>query len=233
MTIKQTHDWHLGEDDFFSGLPAEKDAFISYSKKREYAKGAIIFLEEEPGCSCFYVWNGIIKIFKTTLEGKEPIFFLRKKGEVFGIAEVIDAKNRKANAQTLTPCVLMEVQKKDFEMLLTDFPKFGNKIIQVLGRRVRYLGQTIENLTTCDVTTRLAKLLVYLSVNNLSDQESWDNPVLVPITLTQDQMADMTGSCQQTVSETLSYFQKNELIKIQKKQIIILKPLVLLGNAVK
>jgi len=232
MMIKRTNDWHLSEDDFFSGLPAEKDAFMSYSKRKEYAKGEIIFFEEEPGCSCFYVESGIIKIFKTTLQGKEPIFFLRNKGEVFGIAELIDAKDRKANAQTLTPCVLEEVQKQEFEMLITNFPKFGNKIIQVLGRRVRYLGQTIENLTTCDVTTRLAKLLVYLCDNNLSDQESWGNPVLVPITLTQDQMADMTGSCQQTISETLSYFQKNELIKIQKKKITILNPLALIGNAV-
>ncbi len=231
MTIKKTNDWHLSEADFFNDLPAEKEAFMSYSKRKEYGKGAIIFLEEEPGCSCFYVEKGIIKIFKTTVQGKEPIFFLREKGEIFGIAEVIDAKDRKANAQTLTPCVLMEIQKKDFETLLTDYPSFAKTIIQILGRRIRYLGQTIENLITCDVTTRLAKLLVYLCVNNLSDHESWVNPVLVPISLTQEQMADMTGSCQQTISETLSYFQKQKLIKIHKKQITILNPLVLLSNA--
>ncbi len=232
MTIERTNDWHLSEVDFFNHLPAEKEAFMSYSKRKKYGKGSIIFLEEEPGCSCFYVETGIIKIFRTTHQGKEPIFFLRKKGEMFGIAEVIDAKNRKANAQTLTPCVLREIQKKDFETLLTNYPTFAKTIIRVLGRRIRYLGQTIENLITCDVTNRLAKLLVYLSINNLSDHESWVNPVIVPISLTQEQMADMTGSCQQTISETLSYFQKQKLIKVRKKQITILNPLVLLSNAV-
>jgi CRP-like cAMP-binding protein len=44
-------------------------------------------------------------------------------------------------------------------------------------------------------------------------------------------MASMTGSCQQTISDTLKSFQENGLIKISKKQITILNPLKLLSNA--
>ena len=231
MVELKSNDWHLSEDDFFNGLSVEKESFISLAKKKEFKKNSIIFFEEDAGHSCFYVESGIIKIFKTTLEGKEPIFFIRRQGEFFGLAEVIDTKNRKANAQAITPSVLWEISKIDLETLLANYPQFSQKLIQILGRRVRYLGQLIENLVVCDVTTRLAKLLVYLSFDGLTDQESWENPITVPVNLTQDQMASMTGSCQQTISETLKIFQTGGLIKISKKQITILNPLKLLSNA--
>ena len=231
MVEEQAYDWHLSENDFFNGLSVEKESFMSLAKRREFKKKAIIFFEEDPGQSCFYVESGIIQIFKTTLEGKEPIFFLRKQGELFGLAEVIDTKARKATAQAISPCVLWEISRKGLETILTNYPKFSQKVIQILGRRVRYLGQLIEDLVSCDVTTRLAKLLVYLSLDALPNQDSWENPITVPVRLTQSQMADMTGSCQQTISETLKFFQESGLIEIHKKEITILNPLKLLSNA--
>lgn len=222
---KTTLDWHLCEDDFFNDLPVEKDSFTSLATKHKIKKNGILFLKEEPGHSCFYVEEGIVKIFNTTIEGKEPIFFLRKQGDMFGIAEVIDGESRKANAETLTPAIIWELNKADFENLLIEHSKFSKRIIQVLGRRIRYLGQTIEDLMVCDVTTRLAKLLLYLSLDAMSNTEATESPVGLPVSLTQEQMASMTGSCQQTISETLKSFQEKGMIKIEKRRIVILKPL--------
>lgn len=228
--IMQNH-WHLSENDFFSGASVEKEEFMSLAIRREIGKDYIIFFEDDPGNSCFYLEKGIIRIFKTTLEGKEPIFFLRRQGEFFGLAEVIDAKPRKANAQTITPSVLYEISRTNFEDILSRYPKFAKKVIHILGGRLRYLGEQIENLMVCDVSTRLAKLLVYLSYDILLDQEDWMKPVMIPFSLTQEQMASMTGSCQQTISEILKKFQADRLITISGKKITILNPLKLLSKA--
>lgn len=223
--------WHLGESEVFDGASIEKEEFMALAIRRDIGKDSIVFFEGDPGNSCFYLEKGIIRIFKTTLEGKEPIFFLRRQGEFFGLAEVIDAKPRKANAQSITTSVLYEIGRTDFERLLSRHPQFALKIIRILGGRIRYLGEQIENLMVCDVRTRLAKLLVYLSYDLLVDQEDWMKPVTIPFTLTQEQMASMTGSCQQTISETLKKFQKDRLITILDKKIKILDPLELLSKA--
>lgn len=47
------------------------------------------------------------------------------------------------------------------------------------------------------------KLPVYLSCNRLIDSSKLNSPVTVPLRSTQEQVASFTGSCQQTVSETL------------------------------
>ena len=225
----ETH-WHLFEKDFFWDLPLEKEKFLSLSTRRSLKKNEFVFYEEDPGESCFYLEKGTVKIFRVTALGKEPIFFVRKAGEMFGLAEVIDARERKCNAQALTPSVLYEINKENFEFLLSHYHPFARKVMTVLGRRLRYLGEQIENLMVCDVNTRMLKLLFYLCCNGLLDKASLTRPIKVPINLTQEQMASLTGSCQQTVSETLKELQENGLIKVTRKEITLLNPLQILDK---
>ncbi|EPR35489.1 transcriptional regulator, Crp/Fnr family [Alkalidesulfovibrio alkalitolerans DSM 16529] len=228
-----THDWHLGEDDFFADLAAEREAFLRLSRRRELAKGDMIFFEDDAGESCFYLEHGLIKIFRIAASGKEPIFFLRHGGEMFGLAEVMESETRKANAQALSPCVLHEIDKREFEKFLAENFRATRKVIRILGRRLRYLGEQLGNLMSCDVGTRLAKLLVYIAHDELSAEDSWRRPVILPVALTQEQMAAMTGSCQQTVSEFLKRFQEEGLVRVGRKKITILDPLKLLEKAEK
>lgn len=225
----ETH-WHLFEKDFFWDLPVEKEKFLSLSTRRSLKKNEFVFYEEDPGESCFYLEKGTVKIFRVTALGKEPIFFVRKAGEMFGLAEVIDAKERKCNAQALTPSVLYEINKENFEFLLSQHYSFARKVMTILGRRLRYLGEQIENLMVCDVNTRMLKLLFYLCCNGLLDKASLSRPITVPVNLTQEQMASLTGSCQQTVSETLKELQKKGLIKVTRKEITLLNPLQILDK---
>jgi CRP/FNR family cyclic AMP-dependent transcriptional regulator len=216
--------WHLGEEDFFRNLPMEKREFLLLSVRRTLKKNDFIFSEDQPTISCFYLEEGSVKISRINLWGKEPIIFVRKAGELFGLAEVIDGKKRKCNAQAISHCILYEIKRKDFEELLSQHYLIARRVIEVLGRRIRYLAEQIENLMVCDVATRLLKLLLYLSYPKLIDLDSVNSPVIVPISLTQEQLAACTGSCQQTVSETLKLLQGDGLIRVSKKQITILKP---------
>lgn len=224
--------WSLVEEaDFFSGLEEERARFMALARRREYQKGAMVFFEEDPGGSCYYLEQGIVKIFKISHTGKEPIYFIRRHGAVFGLAEVIDAKPRNSNAQTLAESVIWEIDKRDFELLLEQYSRFARSIISVLGKRIRYLGNQIENLMVCDVVTRIAKLIAYLAYDTIIKEEDWERPVIIRKRLTQEQMASMTGSCQQTVSEVLKALQQEGLLQIKRSEIIVLNPLQLLRKA--
>jgi CRP-like cAMP-binding protein len=210
-----------------------RSRFMELSSRIEIKKNDIIFFEEDASRSCFYLESGIVKIFRISYSGKEPIFFIRREGEVFGLAEVVDDQPRKCNAQALANCVLYALPRSEFERLVSTEPQFALRVVSVLGSRIRYLGEQIENLMVCDVNTRLAKLLVYLAYEHLTDADSWERPVTLENKLTQEQMASMTGSCQQTVSESLKSFQNDGLILIERRKITILKPLTLLHRAEK
>jgi CRP-like cAMP-binding protein len=222
-----TH-WHIGENDFFNGLEKERKAFLAIARRKVLQKNDMVFFEEDSGDSCFYLESGLIKIFQISATGKEPIFFLRRSGEMFGLAEVMDGKNRKANAQTLAPCIIYESPRAAFEKFLEENYKVARKVIKTLGRRLRYLGEIAGGLMVCDVSTRLTKLLAYLCHEYIPSEKGWRRPLTIPIKLTQEQLASMVGSTQQTVSELLKECQQSGLIVIKNRQITVVNPLRLL-----
>lgn len=229
--MKQPAQWPLEEQDFFDELDKEKSVFLSKARRRTLQKNAMVFFEDDPSKSCFYLEKGVIKIFKITSTGKEPIYFIRRHGDMFGLAEVIEAKPRNSNAQALAECVIWEIDKKNFETMLEQHIRFARRVISVLGRRIRYLGNQIENLMVCDVITRMAKLIASLAYDRIVREEDWNKPITLEVRLTQEQMASMTGSCQQTVSEVLKGFQNEGLLEVKRSQITVLNPLLLLRKA--
>ena len=220
--------WHMDNTEFFAGLPGEKEEFLRVAERMEPHKHEMIFFEEDAGDACYYIQAGLVKIFKLSAGGKESLFFLRKRNEMFGLAEIIEARSRKANAQALTDCTLYKMNKHAFEKFLDARPLVTKRVVQVLGRRLRYLGEQIEGLMSSDVRGRLIKLLVHLAHEKLPNERSWTLPVKIPVKLTQEQMASMTGSCQQTISKLLGDLQEEGHISVCHRELTIVNPLLLL-----
>ncbi len=229
--MNQESRWHNEKMDFFEGLEEEKDFFMSRAKRRVLAKNSMIFFEEDPGQYCYYLEKGIVRIFKISSSGKEPIYFIRRHGDMFGMAEVIDFHPRKSNAQSLAESIIWELDRKDFQDMIEHYPNFAKRIISCLGQRIRYLGDQVENLMVCDVETRLAKLVISLAYDNINSEEDWERPVTIDKKITQEQMASMTGSCQQTVSNILKKFQKEGLIQGTRGALKVTNPLQLIRKA--
>lgn len=215
-------DWHLIKGGFFSGLEREFLAFRGCATRRLVRKNEIIFFENDACTRSYYLDDGSVKIFRVSLHGKEPTFFIRSPGEMFGLAEVVGGERRKCSAQALDSCVMLEIERETFLRLMLDHPMLARRVIEVLGRRIRYLSGQLENLMTCGVPTRLLKLLLCLSHDEIAQARG--KPVDVPVRLTQGQIAAMTGSCQQTVSETLTAFEKRGFISVSRTRITLLDP---------
>ncbi len=216
--------WHLSEQGFFSDISETvKSAFFDIAERTLLKKNEFIFHEGDPSRHCYYLQKGAIRIFNFTELGKEPIIFIRNAGELFGLAEIIDSKPRKCNAQAITSLELYTVSKADFEKLLEDHYPLSRKVMSVLGRRLRYLGEQMENLMICDVHTRVLKLLLYL-IHHKFEESDPEQPISVPLNLSQSQIASMTGSCQQTISSILKSLSENGLIHLEKRTLTIVNP---------
>ncbi|MBI5302662.1 MAG: Crp/Fnr family transcriptional regulator [Chloroflexi bacterium] len=227
----QAH-WHLVEQDVFEGLALEKASFIALATQRVVEPHAFIFFQGDAADAAYYLARGEVRICRINPFGKESGIFTRREGELFGLAEVVGEghNKRECNAQAQIECCYYEISKDNLDALLARSPLLAKRVMQSLGQRIRFLCEQIENLMVCDVTTRLLKLLVYLSYSKLVDPASWSAPVQVPVRLTQEQIAAMIGSCQQTVSETLAQLEKDGIIHVSRKGITVLKPAEMLNR---
>ncbi len=216
--------WHLSEQGFFSDVSEKtKSVFFAVTKRKLLKKNEYVFYEGDASQHCYYLQNGSIRIFHFTGLGKEPIIFIRNSGELFGLAEIIDSKPRKCNAQAITTSELYIVNKLDFENLLADHYELARKVMSVLGHRLRYLGEQMENLMICDVRTRVLKLVLHF-IHHAFKKSDPEQPITVPLNLSQSQIASMTGSCQQTISETLKELNETGLIHFEKHLLTVENP---------
>lgn len=221
--------WYWKNKDFFEAFDAQKEKFLRVSQKMEIDKNTMIFFEEDLGDCCFYLSKGLVRIFSVSDSGKEPIFFLRRQGDLFGLSEVLGNVPRKANAQALTSCELYKIHSAELEKLLKEDYLLARRIISLLGARVRYLGDYVSNLMTCTVKIRLVKVFIALIYDSIPSAEDWNNPVTIPIKISQEQLASMTGSTQPTISDLLQELQKDGIITIARKQVCVCKPYLLLN----
>lgn len=216
--------WHLSEQGFFADLSEEvQAAFFDVAQCRLFKKNEFVFHEGDESKHCYYLKKGSIRIFHFTELGKEPTIFLRNTGELFGLAEIINSTPRQCNAQAIVPSELFAVEKTDFEQLMSQHYQLARKIMNVLGRRLRYLGEQMENLMICDVNTRILKMMLYL-VHHAFEKSDPEQPVTVPLNLSQNQIASMTGSCQQTVSNAIKKMNETGLIRLEKRLLTIDNP---------
>ena len=105
--------------------------------------------------------------------------------------------------------------------LIERMPIFALCLIDALVAKGKCYSQLVQMLGTRSVAQRLAQLLKIMGqVHGRDDAEG----VLIDRRVTHDQLADIVGSTRQWVTTTLDRWQKDEVILIRGRMIVIRKP---------
>lgn len=228
-TIHHNIHWHLIGHDFFADLTAaERARLYSLSKRHELKRNQIIFSEGQMAHSCLYIEKGVLQSYRTTPQGKNTILFIRGQGDIFGLAELVNKGVRKHFTSAMTPSVVYELSEGGFEELLMSSPVLTRRMMAVMGRRVRFLNEQMQDLMSKGVAERLLKLLVCLSYEQILKALPDNSPAPLGLRLTQEEMGAMIGSCQQTISATLQTLQQRGFIRLKGRSIIMENPKALL-----
>ncbi|MCI1693108.1 Crp/Fnr family transcriptional regulator [Aneurinibacillus aneurinilyticus] len=201
---------HLGEDELTEIAPL----FIT----RKYEKGANVFFEEEEGDELYIIKSGVVKIYRDD-NAREIILAIFREGDFFGEMAVLQNEQvRSASARTLEQSTLYVLKRFDFISLLNRSPDIFIKILETALDRLRRANELITDLTILDARTRIVRMILRLTENHgLQNKEG----LLIDLKLTHQQMADMTGTVRETVTKILLDLQNQQLIRIDKKKIII------------
>lgn len=117
--------------------PAEMQAIIPLLKPLQVEPGTILCLEGAPGNSMFLIVEGEAEIFK----GSQRLAALGA-GEMFGEMALLTGEERSATVQAKTSMDLYELDKTDFDAMLTYAPQLSSGLSRILARRLRETTQT-------------------------------------------------------------------------------------------
>lgn len=185
------------------------DEVITVAIARRYGQGQRLFTEghAEGRCSLHIVDSGLVRVFKTSAEGREQVLRLMRPGEAFSDVPVFDGGSYPASADAVEPSAVLAVPRDALMPLMDRYPEIAVGALQNVAARLRHMTALVEDLSLRRVMSRVARLLL-------------ENPD--EIHLTQSQMATMVGTAREMVNRSLHTLEDRGVIQLRGQEIIIL-----------
>ena len=197
---------------YFEGLsPEEHQSIKKLAIERRYERGDIIIYEGDKATALYVVCSGAVKIFKTSIEGKEQILTITKPGVTFNDVGVFDEGLNPASAQAMGEAVVYELGQNELNALMENHPIIAHNTVKVLAEQVRELVALVEDLSFRHVIGRVAKILLEYAGTDADDGPR----------LTQQEMAAMAGSAREVVGRSLKTLEEDGLIQLNRHKVTI------------
>ena len=123
---------------FFAGLNKKELAIIdAQSQIVEYRKGQVIY-EEGSSPSAFYcILSGRVQIYTKDKDGNRLILEYLHRGKYFGIISLLTNEGHSVTSEAMNDCVILVIQKDDFNLLLPSIPHLAIDLSRTLSRRLK------------------------------------------------------------------------------------------------
>ena len=186
----------------FAGLPAKLSASLrTRVHRRVFAIGAYLAREGEPATSMFVIEHGLVRVTRTSRNGREFLLRLLGPGDTFGEIGVLDAAGiRASSAIAVQPTSCVMVSKDDILAALRSTPELGLRMLAMMVAYVRQQDENLADFAFLDVNGRIARKLLDLAGRH---GEPVTGGVRIRIRLPQGELAAMVGASRENVNRSL------------------------------
>ncbi|APV45315.1 cAMP-binding domain of CRP or a regulatory subunit of cAMP-dependent protein kinase [Dehalogenimonas formicexedens] len=195
----------------FESLNAsEKEYVRTLFRRPMYGKGEYLFMQGEPSTAVFMVFEGKIKLFKTSDEGKEIVLGYLTSHDLFGEEVLFNDSVHALSAQAMERSRLCACYKTDFESLIAQNSSIAIKTIRILSERLGTMNERLADMAICDTQTRLARMLGRLAQEH---GEVTKDGRRLAFRMTHDELGALTGTSRVMVTNVLKNLKKAGIVK--------------------
>ncbi len=199
---------------------AELDRVAELFHRRTFPSRTRLIQANDPGDTLFVVIAGSVKVHIAQLDGSEVILAILGPGEVVGEISVLDSLGRSASATTLEESVLLAIARSAFWESLRTIPAMAYNLVLILCRRLRLANAHIQCLATLDVSSRIAVQLLSLADEYGEPQKT--GSILIPMRLTQTDLAGLVGASRVRVNQVLVGYKRLGYVSVDRRQRFLL-----------
>jgi len=199
----------------FKSLTPEQLDYLTANKTCSVVKKGTIVHEEGNRVSGMYcVNNGILKIYKTGIEGKEQIIKFAKPGDVIGYRSVVNKEPACTSVKVLEDATLCHITTNELYYLLKENSEFGIEMLHIACNELGEANDYLTDIAQKSVKERLAEILLHLR-----DEFGENSEGLINISLTREELANIIGTATESVIRLLSEFKSEGIIQLQGRRI--------------
>ena len=200
----------------FSGISAADCTIIlSTSRERHFSRRQTIFCAGDPIQQILLLTLGSVKVTQFGQDGKEAILRIKGSGEVLGL-ELWSGTNHCSTAQALESSSALVWEAASFEALSQRFPVLRRNTTRILGERLRELEERFREISTEKVAPRVSSQLVRL-LNQVGRRLNGN----VEVSLSREELGQLTGTTLFTVSRLLSQWQHRGIVSARREAVLV------------
>ena len=195
---------HLQQNTWFSHLPMPFQEFvIQHSKQKWIEKNTAVFHAQD--------------LFDD-IHGNERIAAIAEPIMWFGEISLIDQQPRSHDAIALKKSLVLHIPAEPLKQLLIQQPTYWYYFALLTSQKLRYLFLEKIAIQTQKMAQRLAQKLLFI-LEGYGNRRSIQDFI---IHISQDQLANMVTVSRQTVNQELNLLEKQAIIDVGFKKIVIL-----------
>jgi CRP/FNR family cyclic AMP-dependent transcriptional regulator len=188
---------------------------------QRYARDEVILLQGDTDTDLFIIERGSVRVVLTSVDGREVVLALLGPGEFFGELSLLDGQPGHADVIAQDDCSLLRLSRDKFRSFIANHTNVAEKLLAVLGRRLRETDALVYDTTFRDVPSRLARVVFKLAANHGRRE---DDGIVIGLRLTQEDLAAMIGSSRVSINKYIKGWERQGLLKTKGGVMKILNP---------
>ncbi len=113
----------------------------------------------------------------------------------------------------------LTLHRDEFIRFINKNPEFAYQVMRTLAKRIRHLNDQIGDVFFLDLNGRLARTLLKLAADHGTPVE---DGTLIDISLTQTDLAEMTGATRVSINKALGRFRRAKWVSVRGRRFVLL-----------
>ena len=186
--------------------------------RKHLSEGELLFSEGEPCAGLHIIAQGKVRIFKTSVGGREQVLALNGPGETVAELPVFDGGPYPASAMAVEDTEIAFISRRDFHAYCLEHPEVALKVLTVVGGRLRRLVGIIEELSFTTIRQRLISALLKLAQ---TEGKKTERGIEFQLPATHQELASQLGTVRELISRNLMRLQAEGLLEVDARQIVV------------
>ncbi|WP_420266235.1 Crp/Fnr family transcriptional regulator [Candidatus Magnetominusculus dajiuhuensis] len=205
-------DFFINNNRLFSQIGrAEVESLCARRHPFKYRRDEVIFMHGDPSDTMYFLGRGLVRLSKLSYDGRKFTLDIVEPGGFFGELCLAGEAQRRSIAEAAEDVSGFEIKKAVFEGYLVKRPEIAIKLIKIISDKRIEMENILEDMIFMDVENRVVSLLLKYTEGGT-----------VKLTLTHQEIADMTGTTRVSASRAIVTLRKRGLIDTNGHRIVLI-----------
>ena len=194
---------------------------VKEAHRKKCLPGEFYFLQGDPAESMFVLLKGRVKLSQIGPDGQQALIRVITPVSLFALVAITSGSQYLVTAQAAEESLALYWTRRELVEFVNRIPQMAQNAMGIMAERLQEIQERFRQVTTERVEQRLAHTLIRLAAQS---GKIAPEGILIDLTLTRQDLAEMSGTTLFTVSRVLSRWEEQGLVISNREQVIIRSP---------